>query len=112
MSKVLNPNARLADVLMDDKLTQQNQSVLRDSARAALKEFNSTSDADYQLFFKYRTADEKGGLPSRIGYLLGLRVVEKIAAQLPLPELAHLQGPELKCKIQDALSNIAESTQH
>ena len=78
------------------------------SAGEFLKLMNSTSKADYKTFFKARLPDEQGQFPARIGYYLGLKVAERIAAGSTLPEVARMHGTSVKNKIYSALKALAE----
>jgi len=105
VSERLNPNAALLHVLLDDAhLADADATTRRELAAALLASLDSTQEADALRFF---SAGQKGPLPARGGYLIGLEVARRIGRDLPLAQLPRLQGTLLRDRLARELAAIA-----
>ncbi len=92
VSQVLNPDASLADALLDPRLAEEGPKFVPMFARSLLTQLESTDDATAALYLSYR----RGGLfPSRMGYLIGYEIAKRTAATHQVTELARLRGHAL-----------------
>lgn len=105
VSERLNPDAALLHVLLDDaRLAGADAGTRRELAAALLASLDSTQEADALRFF---SAGEKGPLPARGGYLIGLEVARRVGRDLPLAQLPRLQGAPLRDRLARELAAIA-----
>jgi len=65
---------------------------------------NSDDGAVYSRWFLMASTDPD--IPKRSGYVLGLRVVEAVAKDVPVDRLIRLQGPQLRSRIARALQQL------
>jgi hypothetical protein len=104
VSQALNPEASLADVLLDARLAQEGPRFVPLSAHHLLTELESTDDATTALYLSYRP----GGLvPARMGYLIGYEIARKTAATHPITELARLRGHALLSLVRQEVQSLA-----
>lgn len=108
VSQVLNPEASLADVLLDPRLAQEGPRFLPVSAHHLLTDLESTDDATTALYLSYRPG---GLIPARMGYLVGYEIARKTAATRPLTELARLRGHALLSLVRQEVQFLATEAQ-
>jgi hypothetical protein len=89
VSQMLNPDASLADVLLDTRLAEEGPKYVPMVAHSLLSQLESTDDPTTALYLSYRRA---GLFPSRMGYLIGYEIAKRMAAIHPVTELARLRG--------------------
>ena len=89
VSQVLNPDASLADVLLDPRLAQEGPKFVPMLAHSLLTQLESTDDATTALYLSYRHGGE---IPARMGYLIGYEIARRTAATRQITELARLQS--------------------
>jgi hypothetical protein len=105
VSERLNPGAALVHVLLDDAaLVAADATARRELAAAILEVLDSTQEADALRFF---SAGATGPWPARGGYLIGLHVARRIGHDVPLTELARLQGAALRDRLARELAVLA-----
>ena len=92
VSQVLNPDASLADVLLDPGLAQEGPKFVPMLAHSLLTQLESTDDATAARYLSYRRG---GQIPSRMGYLIGYEIARRTAATHQVTELARLRGHAL-----------------
>jgi Predicted Zn-dependent protease (DUF2268) len=92
VSQVLNPDASLADVLLDPRLAKEGPKYISMLAHNLLTQLESTDDATTALYLSYRRG---GQIPARMGYLIGYEIAKRTAATHPLTDLARLRGHAL-----------------
>ena len=92
VSHVLNPEASLADVLLDPRLAKEGPKYVPMFAHNLLTQLESTDDETAARYLSYRRG---GQTPSRMGYLIGYQIAKRMAATYPLAELARLRGRAL-----------------
>jgi predicted Zn-dependent protease DUF2268 len=104
VSQMLNPDASLADVLLDARLAEEGPKFVPMVARSLLPQLESTDDATTALYLSYR----RGGLiPARMGYLIGYEIAKKMAATRPVTELARLRGWSLQVLMRREMQSLA-----
>jgi Predicted Zn-dependent protease (DUF2268) len=104
VSQVLNPEASLADVLLDPRLAQEGPRFVPLSAHHLLSELESTDDATTALYLSYRPG---GLIPARMGYLIGYEIARKAAATRSITELARLRGHALLSLVRQEVEFLA-----
>jgi hypothetical protein len=92
VSQVLNPDASLADALLDPRLAEEGPKFVPMFARSLLTELESTDDATAARYLSYWRG---GQIPSRMGYLIGYEIARRTAATHQVTELARLRGHAL-----------------
>ncbi len=94
VSRLLNPEASLADALLDPRLAEEGPKYIPAFAHQLLTELESTDDDTTARYLSYRRGSQ---IPARMGYLIGYEIARKTATTYPLAELAKLKGyPLLK----------------
>ena len=104
VSQLLNPDASLADVLLDARLAQEGPKYVPTVARSLLSQLESTDDATTALYLSYR---RDGQIPARMGYLIGYEIAKKMAATHPVTELARLRGWALQNLVRREMQSLA-----
>jgi hypothetical protein len=92
VSQVLNPEASLADVLLDPRLAEEGPRFVPVFAHNLLGQLESKDDATSAVYLSYRRG---GQIPARMGYLIGYEIARKTATTHPITELARLRGRAL-----------------
>jgi len=92
LSQVLNPDASLADVLLDPRLAEEGPRFVPMFARNLLGQLESTDDDTTARYLSYRRG---GQFPARMGYLIGYEIARRMAATSQITELARLRGRAL-----------------
>jgi hypothetical protein len=104
VSHLLNPDAPLADVLLDARLAEEGPKFVPMLAHSLLAQLESTDDATTALYLSYRRG---GQIPARMGYLIGYEIAEKTAATHPVIELARLRGRPLLNLVRLEMQSLA-----
>jgi hypothetical protein len=105
VSQVLNPDASLADVLLDPRLAKEGPRFIPMLAHVLLGQLESKDDNTVALYLSYR----KGGqIPARMGYLIGYEIAKRLAATHPLTELARVRGHALLNLVRQEMKNLEE----
>jgi Predicted Zn-dependent protease (DUF2268) len=104
VSQVLNPEASLADVLLDARLAEEGPKFVPMLAHSLLTQLESTDDATTALYLSNRRG---GQIPARMGYLIGYEIARRTAATHPLTELARLRGWSLLNLIRREMGLLA-----
>lgn len=89
VSKQLNPDASLADVLLDPRLAQEGPRNISVVARHLVTQLESVDDSTTAIYLSYWRG---GQMPPRMGYLIGYEIARKMAATRSIRELARLRG--------------------
>ena len=74
VSKQLNPDASLADVLLDPRLAQEGPRYIPVVARDLLTQLESVDDATAAMYLSYWRGSQ---IPARMGYLIGYEIAGK-----------------------------------
>ena len=110
VSQVLNPEATLADALLDPRLAEEGPKFAPILARSLLTQLESTDDTTAALYLSYRRG---GQIPARMGYLIGYEIAKRAADAHQITELARLRGHALLSMMRrETQSLAAESIQH
>lgn len=104
VSQVLNPDASLADVLLDPRLAVEGPRFIPQSAHGLLNQLESTDDATTALYLSYHRG---GQIPARMGYLIGYEIARKMAATHRIAELARLRGHALLSLVRQEMQSLA-----
>jgi hypothetical protein len=104
VSQVLNPDASLADVLLDPGLAQEGPKFVPMLAHSLLTQLESTDDATTALYLSYRHG---GQIPARMGYLIGYEIARRMAATRQITELARLRGYALLNLVRQEMQALA-----
>jgi hypothetical protein len=105
VSQVLNPDASLADVLLDPRLAEEGPKFVPMFAHSLLTQLESTDDATAALYLSYRRG---GQIPARMGYLIGYEIARRTAATRQITELARLRGHALLDLVRREMQSLAE----
>jgi hypothetical protein len=104
VSQVLNPDASLADVLLDPRLAQEGPKFVPMWAHSLLTQLESAHDATTALYLSYRRG---GQIPARMGYLIGYEIARRTAATRQITELARLRGGALLNLVRQEMRALA-----
>jgi hypothetical protein len=105
VSQVLNPDASLADVLLDPRLSEEGWQFVPVFARNLLAQLESRDDSTTARYLSYRSG---GQIPSRMGYLIGYEIARSAAATHQITELARLRGRALLNLVRQEVQILAE----
>jgi hypothetical protein len=103
VSKQLNPDASLADVLLDPRLAQEGPRHIPVVARDLVTQLESVDDATTARYLSYWRG---GQIPARMGYLIGYEIARKMAVTKSVHELARLRGQTLLNLIRREIQNL------
>jgi hypothetical protein len=106
VSQVLNPEASLADVLLDPRLATEGPKLVPQFARNLLTQLESRDDETAARYLSYQRG---GQTPSRMGYLIGYQIATRMAATRQLTELAQLRGHALLTQVRLQMQALATS---
>jgi len=108
VSARLNPDRPLSDaMLLPRDLAERATPLLPVLVAELYPQLDAVDAGMFGRFFKYGDASAQArGWPSRSGYYLGFLVAQQLARRYSLMELAHLQGPELRSQIGEALAAL------
>jgi hypothetical protein len=104
VSKLLNPDASLAEVLFDPRLAQEGPRYIPVVARDLMAQLESVDDATTAKYLSYWRG---GQIPARMGYLIGYEIARKLAATKSVRELALLRGQTLLNVVRREMQNLA-----
>ena len=104
VSKQLNPDASLADILLDPRLAQEGPRYLAAVARDLVTQLESVEDATTARYLSYWRG---GQIPARMGYLIGYEIARKSAATKSVQELARLRGQPLLSLVRQQMQVLA-----
>jgi hypothetical protein len=105
VSQVLNPDASLADVLLDPRLAKEGPRFIPMLAHDLLAQLESTDDETTARYLSYRRGSQ---IPARMGYLIGYEIAKRTAAAHPLTELARLRGRPLLNLVRQEMQILEE----
>jgi hypothetical protein len=105
VSQVLNPNASLADVLLDPRLAEEGPQFVPMLARNLMAQLESRDDATTAQYLAYQRG---GWIPARMGYLIGYQIARRTAATHQLTELARLRGHALLNLVRQEMQALAD----
>ena len=92
VSKKLNPDASLAEILLDPRLAREGPRYIPMVARGLVTQLESADDSTTARYLSYWRG---GQMPARMGYLIGYEIARKMAATTSVRELARLRGQRL-----------------
>lgn len=106
----MNPDKSLGKILMSEELGNVSRKDVRWLAREFLKnveskDFDPQKPELFQRWFAYGFK-VRPDLPSRIGYLLGFRVVEKMASKHSLQEMAGWTAHQAHFEVKRVLRSL------
>lgn len=113
ISQQINPEAPVADVLMDKDLSNVTKKQIRILAKkfiseASEKAFDPKKPEIYKKWFAIDPQFKLGrGFPQRCGYLLGLKVSEYLAKKNSLETMVHWKVAEAHQQVLLTLKEIA-----
>jgi predicted Zn-dependent protease DUF2268 len=105
VSRSLNSNATLADVLLDPRLASEGPKFVPTVARALLTQLESTDDETTAHYLSYWRGSKT---PSRMGYLLGYDIAAHLTATRSIKELSRLRGNQLLHLIREEVRALAD----
>jgi hypothetical protein len=105
VSQVLNPDASLADVLLDPRLAKEGPRFIPMLAHILLTQLESKDDDMVARYLSYRRG---GQIPARMGYLIGYEIAKRAAAAHPLTELARVRGHALLNLVRQEMQILEE----
>jgi Predicted Zn-dependent protease (DUF2268) len=104
VSKQLNPDASLADMLLDPRLAQEGPRYIPAVARDLVTQLESVDDATAARYLSYWRG---GQIPARMGYLIGYEIARRMATTKSVRELAQLRGQTLLNLVRREMQNLA-----
>jgi hypothetical protein len=104
VSKQLNPDASLADILLDPRLAQEGPKYIAAVARDLVRQLESVDDSTTAMYLSYWRG---GQIPARMGYLIGYEIARKSAATKSVQELARLRGQPLLSLVRQEMQVLA-----
>jgi hypothetical protein len=100
----MNPEVSLDTALLQPGIPEAATPHLADIAKDLLAHLD---DKDEPTYLHYFVADKQPeGYPPRAGYFMGALVAQDLSARYTLPQLAHLNGPELRASVTKALEQF------
>ena len=105
VSQVLNPDASLADLLLDPRLAEEGPQFVPMLARNLMAQLESRDDATTARYLAYQRG---GWIPARMGYLIGYQIARRTAATHQLTELARLRGHALLNLVREEMQALAD----
>jgi hypothetical protein len=100
----MNPEVSLDTALLQPGIPEAANPHLADIAKGLLAHLD---DKDEPTFLHYFVAGEQPeGYPPRAGYFMGALIAQDLSARYTLPQLAHLNGPELHALVTKALEKF------
>ena len=104
VSRLLNPQAALGEVLGDAALPSRMPGGLGTVAHGIHTEMDSTSASINRDYLSASPTTKE--LPARSGYYVGMLVAERLSVRHSLTQLVTLRDPELRSEVSDALQDI------
>jgi hypothetical protein len=104
VSQRMNPGTSDGVALLDPSLGDRSAAEVAQLARLFLEQ--SRAEAPNEVWFSGGERHDPR-IPSRAGYLLGLRAAQSIGKDQPLTALARLAGPALLARIDETLRALA-----
>jgi hypothetical protein len=101
----MNPGISLDTALLQPGIPEQAKSHLADIAKDLLDHLDAKDEPTYLHFFVAGKQPE--GYPPRAGYYLGALIAQDLSTHYSLPQLAHLNGPDLHASVVSALEMFA-----
>jgi hypothetical protein len=100
----MNPEVSLDTALLQPGIPEAASPHLADIAKDLLAHLD---DKDEPTFLHYFVAGKQSeGYPPRAGYFMGALIAQDLSARYTLPQLAHLNGPELHALVTKALEKF------
>jgi hypothetical protein len=100
----MNPEVSLDTALLQPGIPEAANPHLADIAKGLLAHLD---DKDEPTFLRYFVAGKQPeGYPPRAGYFMGALIAQDLSARYTLPQLAHLDGPELHASVTEALEKF------
>ena len=100
----MNPEVSLDTALLQPGIPEAANPHLADIAKDL---FAHLDDKDEPTFLHYFVAGKQPeGYPPRAGYFMGALIAQDLSARYTLPQLAHLNGPELHASVTKALEKF------
>lgn len=106
VSEQLNPTAPLSDILLDPRLAREGPPLVSAYARRLLPQLETADDSIAAEYFSYRRNSES---PSRMGYLIGLKIARDLAETRSLRELTRLRGGALRVVMKREVERLART---
>ena len=103
-TRALCPDAPMDEVLLADSLETQVQGAMPAVAATLRARLDSREWPDLAAYFYSPDTGIVQGVPPRSGYLLGMRVAERIGAGAPLDQVARRDSTGLRRAVEDAIA--------
>lgn len=107
VAKKLNSKATWAQLVLSDEMVRQGTRLLPTLAKELRPHLKGSTEEYYRDFFL--GAGKRQGIPNRVGYFVGFRVVQEVAKDRTLNELVSLRGKELFSAVDSVLARFATS---
>ncbi len=105
VSRLVHPQASLAEVLLDPDLAAHGPKFVPTVAQAMLDDLRADDDVVTGRYLSQQ--GPFGALPARMGYLVGLQAVSRAAAAMPLAKLVRLRGEALAREMERQVGALA-----
>lgn len=108
VSKKMNPDATNTELMIDDTLIARTLPILPEMATDVLNNLEA-EDKDLKLKFKYFDIESKDrNIPPRAGYYLAYLLVQKIAQDASIGQMASWQEQEILERMKRALKDYSK----
>jgi uncharacterized protein YjaZ len=101
----MNPEVSLDIALLQPGIPEGAKPHLADIAKDLLAHLDDKDRSTYQNYFV--GGSQQPGYPPRAGYYVGTLIAQDLSARYTLPQLAHLNGPQLHGLVVEALEKLA-----
>jgi len=105
VAKKLHPHASWQQLVLSDEMVRRGAEQLPRLACELRPHLKGSTEAAFRDFFM--GAGKRSDIPNRVGYYVGLRVVQEVARARSVEELARLRGKELFIAVDGALARLA-----
>jgi hypothetical protein len=101
----MNPGVSLDIALLQPGIPEGANPHLADIAKDLLAHLDDKDETTYQHYFV--GGDQQPGYPPRAGYFVGTLIAQNLSARYTLPQLAHLNGAELRAMVVKTLEKLS-----
>lgn len=109
VSKQMNPDATNAELMLDETMVARTKLLIPELAKDVLDNLEA-EDKDLKLKFKYFDIESKDKtIPPRAGYYLAYLLVQEIAKDTTLEEMATWQEQEIVPRMRQALRELSHN---
>jgi len=105
----MNPGVSLDIALLQPGIPEGANPHMADIAKDLLAHLDDKDETTYRHYFV--GGGQPPGYPPRAGYFVGTLIAQQLSARYTLPQLAHLNGAELRAMVVKTLENLSATPQ-